>query len=353
MASSTVRIQDVIDYARTFADLAAVIPVSGFDSKRAFQIANSVMQAMLSSAFKWPWNRGGGGLFVTNSWQQDYAVPGLNNPAFLQDGTLLEINNTAYPKPIWPLEVVQNQPQTSQQFGRPGQISLMFNSDLRYATWGASNLISSAVGPNPQPNQVVTNPIGTNTTPANPWLQIQDANGNFWVLTTFGTLGSTIPPFPSNPVFPTYTSPATVATTQADGTAVWTAVNPSGFGFRLTPLPPQTGVPYQAWPVYQMRPPIFGINGGLGMNQTIAPVPDDFAQFFMDGFVATCYRMVPDPKIREKHLEAEAQWMKSLKSAHSAGDRTRDSAIMYPSQGIMSNGDWSYPNAAMPYGPST
>jgi len=435
MGNATVRVQDVVDYALTFPEVTAVLPNPGYSYKKVYQIMNKVMQEMLSFTLKWPFNRKEFPALVTNSWQEDYAT-NLVDVGFLQDGTLLEINNTANPQPIWPLEVTQNLPRISQQFGRPGQVSAYLNKNLSFATWGAVNPGGTLSGPNPQASQVVGNPVGAPVTPANPYLQCIDGNGGLWVLTGLGgyagkvTLG-TFNPFdlaisatsmnganvltvtaPNNvkvgnqilltgtaevflngqivtvasvigsapnqtgftatgvthatysnasdtgkafyvQTYPTFVLPTTVPSTVADGTGTWTAVNPNGYGFRLSPLPPQTGVPYQAWLVYQMRPPQFGLGGanGPGMSQTIDPVPDDFAGFFQDGFVAHIYPMNPDPKVRAKHADAVLKWKESIKEAKTASDRTRDSAIMFPSTTIMGSGYDSAPNPAYPYGP--
>ena len=309
------------------------------------------MKKFLSSALKWNFNRRILPIGITNSWQQDYAT-NLSDVAFLQDGRLLDINNTALPRPIWPLEVVQNAPETTQQYGRPGQLCVLLNRDLQYATWGASGIGTGDLA-NPQPGQTILSMVGTTVAPANPLLQVRDPNGNLWVLTTFGTTGSyggsapqyTQPPWPTNPVYPSFAQPSVVPTTFTDGTVVWTAVNPNNFGFRLTPLPPQTGVPYQIFPVYQMRPPTF-----LTLAQTIDPIPDDYAPAFMDGLVAYFYSQVTDPKIRAKHADAVGMWEKALKESKNSMDRTRDNAIMYPSTSIMAGGGTYYPNAAYPYG---
>lgn len=429
MGNSTKTLRDAVDYAQSFPDLDAVIPASGYSVKMVCQIATAVMAKMFSSALKWPWNRKEFAAFVTNSWQQDYATNTVD-VGFIFDSHQIEINNTMTPKPIWPLEANQLIPVTSQSFGRPGQISVMLNRDLQYASWGAANT-SGQPGPNPQPLTQIINPSGAGSlTPNNPYTQIVDTLGQFWQIFTFGTTGATNPFLnynlvltsvanasagstvytgtitgggsnafagltfqvagftnaanngtwictasstttltlsnaagasethaatvisPPTPVFPSFIAPTTVATTCTDGSVVWTAVNPVNFGWRLTPLPTQTGVPYQVWPIYQMRPTQFTATAPAGsMNQTLDPIPDDFAQFFFDGFIAMLYARHPDVKLRAKHADSVALWEKSLLDAHHASDRTRDNAIMYPSQGVMQNADAWYPNAAMPYGP--
>lgn len=353
MSNSTVRLQDALDYCQCLADLNSVIPTSGYSVKKVLQTANAVMKKFLSSALKWNFNRRVLPIGITNSWQQDYST-NLSDVGFLQDAYLLEINNTANPRPIWPTEVVQNSPETTHQYGRPGQICDLLNRDLQYATWGATGL-GTATTQNPQPNQTIISPIGKTISPFNPMLQVRDPNGNLWILTTFGTTGSyggsapffTQPPWPANPVYPSFTNPSIVPTSLTDGTVVWTAVNPSNFGFRLSPLPPATGVPYQIFPIYQMRPIPF-----TALSQLLDPIPDDYVPAFMDGMVAYFYGQVTDPKIRAKHSDAIQLWEKALKESKTSMDRTRDAAIMYPATSVMQGGDIYYPNAAMPYGPS-
>ncbi len=348
MGNSTTRLQDCLDYCQSLADLNSVIPVSGYSVKRVLLTANAVMKKFLSSALKWSFNRKIFPIGITNSWQQDYAT-NLVDVAFLQDGYLLEINNTANPRPIWPLEVAQNISETTHQYGRPGQLGVMLNRDLQYATWGASGE-GTGNTMNPQPLQVIASPVGVLITPANPWLQIRDNNGNLWMLTTFGTtgvLGPADPSWPSTVVFPSFDKPSVTPTVAIDGSCKWTAINPNNFGFRLSPLPPQTGVPYQIFPIWQMRPPMF-----TALSQTIEPIPDDYALSFMEGMVAHFYGMSPDPKIRQKHIDAVALWEKSLLDSKKSQDRTRDSAIMFPATSVMASGDVYFPNPAMPYGPS-
>jgi hypothetical protein len=303
------------------------------------------MAKMLSSAFKWPWNRGGTyGVFCTNNWQQDYAM-NLFGIGFLQDCTLLDINNTSNLRPIFPLEAVQNLPVSNQYFGQPSQVCLIYNHDMQYAKWGATG-VGTGNFQNPQAGQTIIDPIGWQSAPTSPNLQIKDSNKGFlWKLNAFGTLGATEPEWPDTVVFPSYKSLDTVATTIDDGTAQWIAVNPFGQGFRIAPMPPQTGRTYQVWPVWQNKPIQF-----VSMQQTIDPVPDDFAPFFFDGMAAVLYQQVPDPKIRAKHIDSISQWEKSLSDCKRAGDRTRDSAVMYPGESIMGSGVSMIPSPARPFG---
>lgn len=310
------------------------------------------MIEIISAVFNWKWNRAIFPTFFTNSFQQDYAS-NVVNLGWLEDGFLLDINNTAYPQPVWPVEVVKYMPRTSSQYGMPGQVCWLPNNQLCYATWGATNIgatQSGGVGPNPQPLQAITNPLGLATSPNNPWLQVADAFGNFWVVTTYGTTGASTP-FAANlnPVFPTPNNPTQTATTVTDGSVVWTAVNPSGMGIRVNPLPPQLGVTYQINLFYQYRPFAFSNGPFTALNQTIEPVPDDFAKRFRDGFVALAYQHSQDPKVRAKSQEMYAMWIKSMTDGLRAGDRERDNMGFYPATSLLQSPYTVYPGPAYPF----
>lgn len=323
----------------------------GYSTQPALAIANKVACEMLSRAFPFKFNRvtvaGQQTIsFLTISWQADYALPGLsavNNLAWVEKAWLIDINNTSQPKPIFPLEAVRDLERTSYQFGRPGQVCWEYNDQLVYGVWGGA--INNSGQSNPGPNVVYTQPLGAITTPANPITQIRDGNNNLWVLTTFGTCGSTQPSWPTTPVYPTINSPSTVATTVADGACVWTAVNPKGQGFRLNPLPPQTGVVYEVDIIAQMKPPTF-----TTLGQTLEPIPDEFADVFMDGFVAHCYEHSADPKIRAKFKDQWGLWQASMAELFQMNDRERDNAGFYPDRGVVDGGGFANIGPAWPYG---
>ena len=355
MANSTTKLSDIVRNAKNHPDLAAAVQTltGGGENEPALTIANDVMIEIISQVFDWKWNRLALPQFYTNSFQQDYALPGLINLGWLTDGFLQDINNTAYPQPIWPLEVVKFLPSTSTQYGMPGQACWFYNNQLSYATWGATNIgqaQNGGVGPNPQANQAIATPIGVNQSPNNPWTQVADAFGNFWVVTTYGVTGATNP-FLTNktPVFPTPQNPSQAATTVTDGTVVWTAVNPNGMGIRCNPMPPQTGVVYQFNIFGQYRPFAFSNGPFTQLSQTIEPIPDDFAKRFRDGFIALAYPYVQDPKVRAKGMDAYNMWLKSLMDAKSAGDRERDNEGFYPATSLLQQPFTIYPGPAYPF----
>lgn len=356
MPNSTIKIQTLVDDARTFADLAPALATGGFSNQPALSMAWDTMHSMLlggpnAEPFNWKWNRFNCPSWVTISWQQDYFVPGVVTLGWIESAWAVYINMTSTPKYKQQLEVHKDLLVDWLQTGYPGKICWIPNDQMQTGTWGQSTSLSASGLTNPGPGVVYINPVGiANATPANPTTQVTDAFGNLWVVTTFGTCGQTNP-FATNlnPVFPTATNQNIVATTVTDGTVVWTAVNPKGQGFRIDPIPPQTGIVWQIQVVGQnMCPPLF-----TSLDQTIEPVPDDYYHYFKNGFFAQCYRRSPDPKIRAKFPSEWEMWMKSLSNAVKQGNREQDDMGFYPSSGVMDTG-WGaqiFPNPAQPYGP--
>lgn len=356
MPNSTTTLASIVAQAKTYPDLADLVqsPAAGSTLIPALTIANDTMTEMIQQNANWKWNRMNAGLqfpyFYTNGFQQDYALPGLVNLGWLEHASLIDINNTAIPKPIWPLECVRDLPITSAQYGKPCQICWLPNDQLYYATWGAANTGNSTIGLNPGPNMVIGTLLGVYAAPINPILQVQDAFGNLWVVTTFGTTGNSNP-FASNlnPVFPTSQNPLTVATTVTDGSVVWTAVNPKGMGVRCNPIPPQTGVVYQFYVTGQWRAFAFSNGPFTSLTQTIEPIPDDFAKYFRDGFVALAYMHHQDPRKQAKGQTMYANWQKSLLNARQQMDRERENAGFYAASVVQSSPGSVYPGPAYPF----
>lgn len=335
-SNSSITLQNIVDYARTMPELNPVLAVGGFSQQPALTIATDTMIAMLSSAMNFKFNRQIVPPFYTNSWQQDYAVPGVINLGWIEHSYMVDINNTALPPPIWPLEVIRDLERTSWQIGRIGQVCWLPNDQLIYTSWAAS--------------QTYTKILGTPSNPGTPLTQIVDPNGNLWVvsnnLNSTVTTGTVQPTWPSSPLFPTYTNPSQGATTVVDNTVIWTAINPKGQGFRVGPLPPQSGLYYQVNPVGQTRPPAF-----TSMIQTLNPVPDDYASYFRQGFIAHAYRHSSDKNIRAKFKDEFSLWMQALADSPAKSMREKEDAGFYPTESIMSNGYPVYLGPANPFYP--
>lgn len=368
MANSSVTLNSIMEDAQTFGDLAPALATGGYSTAPAISISNDVIAAMLlggpdGQPLNWKWNRINVTPFVTISWQQDYFIPGLVNLGWLETCWCSDINNSSSPKPKFDLEVHRDLDVTSGQTGYPGKICWIPNSMCVTGTWGNAplgptsgslqgNQTTTGINPsgqqNPGPNVIYTNPLGSIQQPINATTIITDPNGFLWCLTTFGTCGATEPTWTNPPVYPSYASPNTVASTVTDGSCVWTAINPSGQALRLSPVPPQTGKVWLIQPVAQKRVPLF-----TDLTQTIEPVPDDYATYFKQGFFTQCFRRSPDPKVRAKFKEEWSMWLRNLDMAVRQGQRELDDFGFFPGSSVMQQDGSGYVvlNPAEPYGP--
>lgn len=352
MGNSSYTLQNLVDDARSMGDLAPTLPVGGYFETVALSAANDAMTAMLAgsskgSPFNFKFNRIQIPPFFINSWQQDYAT-NMVGLGWLESCIAYNTSSSQFPKPQRTVEVVRDVLQTNAQTERSAKICWMQNDTMNYGVWGQNQNLSLLGLQNPGPGAVYTNPAGLASLPANPITQVKDAFGNFWIVTQYGTCGNTNPFLTNlNPVFPTLASPTTVATTATDGTVVWTAVNPKGQGYRINPMPSQTGPVWQLAPVGQARIAPF-----TKLSQFIEPIPDDYFSYFKQGFFTQLYRRSKDPKVRALYETELKVWMNSLDSAVRQGSREMDDWGFVPSTSVMDTG-WAFNpvNPAQPYGP--
>jgi len=367
MPNSSITLQEVMDDAATLGDVSPALATGGSSQGPALSIANDVMQALinggpLAQPYNWKWNRANLPQFCTISYQQDYFIPGLVNLGWLEAAWASQINQTSIPKFKQPVEVNKDLMVTYDQTGYPAKICWLPNSMLETGTWGQTPLGPTTDNPsgdttslglgrgglqNPGPGVIYTSPLLTLQTPTNATTCITDPNGNLWALTTFGTCGNTQPDWPTNPAYPTVKSPNITATTVQDGTVVWTAINPSGQGLRLNPIPPQNGTQWVIVCQGQKKAPRF-----YSVGQTLEPLPDDFEWAFKQGFFAECYRRNPDPKVRAKYTMERQIWEQALDKAVRQSDREQDNYGFYPGTSVMDSSWGTNPmSPSNPYGP--
>jgi len=369
--NSTIKLQNVVDDASTLGDVAPALATGGLSQLPALSIANDVMQQLINGGpggqpYNWKWNRYNLPVFYVNSLQQDYFIPGLVNIGWLESAWAVNINQTSVPKQNFPIEIDKDLLLSYQAGTYTAKLCWISNSIVNTGTWGAHPFgptegnpsgETTVSGPNltgqqnPGPGVIYTNPVGTLITPYNATTAIKDPNGNLWCLTTFGTCGNTEPTWPANPVYPTLRDTSIVATTVADGSCVWTAINPSGQGIRLAPVPPQSGVVWAIQVVGQMVAPRF-----FSLQQYLNPVPDAWEWAFKQGFFAECFRRNPDPKVRARYMQEKQWWLENLDKAVRQADREPDDFGFYVGAGnmIMDTG-WGYNpiTPAQPFGPWT
>ena len=328
MGSSTTTLQSVVDYVSSLGELMPVLPTGGFSVNTALTMATDVMLDLISQRFNHKWNRMKIPPWYTNSWQQDYAQLGSSFPApigWLEKAYWIDINSTSLPKPLWEIECVRDLETTVIPGNPPAQISWLPNNQLVQGVW-------------PGAGEVYTQPLGAVITPTNPPTNILDANGNILILTVYGTTGATAPVLPAN---------SAEGLTVVDGGCTWTVAGPNSQGFRIKPLPPQQGIVYQVNMVAQMRAPV----PFQSMATLLNPIPDDYANWFRQGFIARCYQMSPNPQMQAMFEKKKENWLAAMESAMKQGDRETDNAGFVPDRSIVApQGGVDY-GPAMPYPP--
>lgn len=320
MGSSTVKLQNIVDFISTMGELSPVLPAGGYTTLPAITNATDVMKDLLAKPFNWKWNSINLAPFYTISWQNDYFGINIANIGWLESCVAVDINNTALPPPMFFPEAVRKVERGSWASSPPEEVCWLYNRQLYAGAW-------------PGNSKIYTNPLGAPQTPSNAPTCIVDTNGNMLTLTTYGVTAAA----GAAPVAPLN---AVAGVTVQDGTCVWTVCNPNGQGFRVGPLPPQQGVVYQMNLVAQMKPPSFNT-----MQQTIDPIPDEYQGYFRDGMIAYTYRIATDPAIRAQFPAMRQMWLASMMDACKQGDRERDAARFIPESSIM--GSDIFGNASM------
>jgi hypothetical protein len=355
MGNSSYTLQNLVDITRSLGDLAPTLPVGGSYEIVATSAINDCMTAMLAgsshgSPFNWKFNRINIVPFFINSWQQDYAANYITL-GWLESCGAYNTSSTQFPKPFCIVEVKRDILLTSPNAisTNYAKIETLSNETLTYGVWGQSTIDSLSGLVNPGPGAVYLNPLGAISLPPNPITQVVDSFGNFWMLTTYGTCGS-VNPFLTNQnpnnVYPSVSNPSAVAVTVPDGSVVWTAVNPKGQGFRINPMPCQTGPVWQIAPIGQLKPRKFS-----SLSQFLEPIPDDYFTYIQNGFFAQCYRRSPDSKLRAKFEDEYKIWMNSLDAAVRQGSREADDYGFVPTSNVMETGwGWNPVSPANPYG---
>jgi hypothetical protein len=317
VGNSTIKLQTIMDGVSAIGDLNPMFNnTGGFAAEPALTIANDVMSELLSERFPWKWNRIKIPPFPVTSYQQDYAMP-MTELGWLENGLRIDVNNSAYPPPTWPLYAVRDLEMSTVQSGFPYQACWFYNKDLEFRTW-------------PGAGKVYTQPIGANTAPENPPTNILDSAGNILVLTQYGTTGLTPPippPWPGPGVKPE-TWP--VGQTVVDGTCQWLIVSPDAQGIRLFPMPPAAG---QVWLIR-----LFGQKKAITftrMAQKIDPIPDDQAKWFRDGCVAYAHRYSSNPGVKAQFENKHLSWLAAMDAQARQNAREDENKGFFPDKGVM------------------
>lgn len=314
MASpSTLTVQQLIDYARTFDFTHPTVGLAGYDDEPALSFANDIIQKIMAINNPWKWNSYVAPVFYSQPYQQDYPTSiSSSTMGWLESATITDINNPAgtpqfFVKP--PMQCVARL-LPSYVLGIPTQMSYLLNRNAVTGVWPGANtlyqnpLVSAGGGPGQNPLTAITDP-----------------NGNIQVVTTYGTTGSSIPAFP--------TTGAAAGTTTTDNTVVWTVMDPLGVAFRLNALASFGSNVWQFNVTYQQKPTQI-----TTLSQTFAPVPDDLNYLVKQGFLAYCYKQSDKKTFQIEY----AQWLEDIQQALESGDRETQTFGLYPDSSLQSPG---------------
>ena len=319
MAVSTITLQSSLDVIAGKGIPDPRNQAGGYGDALAIRLGNHVIADLITERFNWPFNRAVATPFYTNTFQQDYPQPAQPG-GFMQwgeDCDYIDINNTTIPIPcnwdgamIWRRQLSR----TSATGWRPRQISWMYNNDLNWGTWpGASKVFSPLVT--------------TGRTTANPIMNFIDKNGNYLILSTFGTTGSTAPFLPAS---------SAEGVTVTDGSCVWMCVSGNSQGFRLDVLPSSTGQVLQIVPIYQRTPPVF-----TKLSQTLDPIPDDFSRHFDAGLEWQCLGASTNPADRQRANAGYPLWLNAMEKMIKQGNKSPDVYRMIASASPVAD-RWDY-----------
>lgn len=326
--ASTLNAQLLIDYARTFPWTRPTLGLAGYSTQPAVSFLDEVVKKILSKTNPWKWNADKFPVIETQPYQQDYPTSiSQNNLGWLQAAVIADINNTANPIPILPINTVDKLLPTMIT-GRPQKVAWVTNSIAQTAIWGRGR------PGDPGPNVPYTNPLVLNGggPGRNPLTAITDPNGNVLVVTGYGVTGSTPPSASSN---------APAGTTVIDGTVTWTVQDPNGVALRVDALATFQSVVWELRVLFQKKPPNI-----TTLQQTIAPIPDDLNYLVKQGFLAFCTKQTNRADFPAEY----AQWLADIEEAMGSSDREYQEFGFYPAQPIQGGGSeggnagtWGYP----------
>lgn len=325
MGNSSLTLETILDEQAAMGIYDPRTSPSGFNLALILRLANDTMADLITERFNWKFNRAIAAPFLTNTFQQDYPqLAQASGPiGWGDDCDKIDINNTMIPKPVnvpstpkWKRQLSRVSAQFNGVLGGPSAICWMYNNDLSYGTWPGAAVVYSPL-------------ITIGAVAPNPIMNFIDQNGNYLILTQFGTTGTAAP----------YAAPAAPeGTIVSDGSCAWTVVSGTSQGFRIWPLPNQSGPVYQMIPSYQIEPPKF-VPGpaGLGLTQTIDPIPDSYARHFRRAFAYQSKGASANPADRQEFLKEYPIWLQGLKSAAQQADKEPNAYGLVPATSPVDN----------------
>lgn len=316
---STIKLQDIVDEVAVIGDLTPVLlQTGGYANRPALTIATDVMEEMLSARFPWKWNRRKIPPFILTPLQQDYAAVNIYDIGWLENGVRIDINNTQIPQPSWRMTAVRDLEIDNSIGGFPGQFCWFYNDLLEFNPW-------------PGPGKKYTNPVGIGINNDNPYTCCTLTDGTILTIAEYGTTGTV------EPVVPPWSGPGPqpdnypTGVVIQDGTVQWVVCDPKAQGIRFTPRPPIGGNVWLCRLFAQRKaPPKF-----TSLGQYIDPIPDEYAKWFHDGFIAYAHQYSANPSVKAQFPAKRDTWINAVNGAARQGDREDESKGFFPDKPIM------------------
>lgn len=105
--SSTITVQDLVNYARTHVKLSPLVSLGGFAEQPALKWANQIKKKIIRKKYNWEWNRKTVPDFLTVDGVDEY-VASVNDIGWLEDCWCEQEASTATPKYGFYLDIRRN-----------------------------------------------------------------------------------------------------------------------------------------------------------------------------------------------------------------------------------------------------
>ena len=210
--------------------------------------------------------------------------------------------------------------------GFPGEYCWFLNDQMEYGSWPGPSKTST---PTPLAR---TRPTTTSRPPTS-----ERSLGYILTLIQYGVTGLVEPPDPvwtPPPLDPDVTQPANwpIGAMVIDGTTIWQICDPKAQGFRFTPRPPSGGNVWLCRLFVQRKArPRF-----VNLQEYLDPIPDDYSQWFVDGFIAYAHRYATNPAVLSRFDRNRQIWLEGMGAAAKQGDREDEAHGFFPDRPIAS-----------------
>ena len=71
------------------------------------------------------------------------------------------------------------------------------------------------------------------------------------------------------------------------------------------------------------------------LTDTLDPIPDNYSNWFIDGFIAYAHRHSANPVVRARYPAMKAEWLGAMDAAVREGNREEENYGFYPGRTVM------------------